>query len=368
MPKVRPKVLSYPGDPPKRMIFIGNSFFYYNNSMHNQVLGIARAADPAGKGYGGTSVTISGSAMDWHNVEGYFANKAMASYSFDENNSIVMTKREKLFDAAIMMDCSQCPDSSGTKDGLCRIRQEAERIGQNVQHRTGVVHVVGLCGQAGDDATTRQMPIRRPAMTTARSSFRRGWRLRGRSSSGRISCCMQPTGVTRARRERILRPPRCMQRFTGERRPATDFAPRLTSQRRTSCRRWPGRPFRTISAREIDPPRPAYPAPSERNDGARVYRYPPQAGAARWTGDMTIRTALPWISLLLIALAVLNPIGLDFIRLALFSNEQLSRNIAGPIVLMVLAILCALALVEFFVRMALLRRAQGRTAIAAKGE
>ena len=107
--EVRPKVLSYPGDPPKRMIFIGNSFFYYNNSMHNQVLGIARAADPAGKGYGGTSVTISGSAMDWHNVEGYFANKAMASYSFDENNNIVMTKREKLFDAAIMMDCSQCP-------------------------------------------------------------------------------------------------------------------------------------------------------------------------------------------------------------------------------------------------------------------
>ena len=83
---------------------------------------------------------------------------------------------------------------------------------------------------------------------------------------------------------------------------------------------------------------------------------------------MTIRTAWPWISLLLIAFAVLNPIGLDFIRLALFSNEQLSRNIAGPIVLMVLAILCALALVEFFVRMALLRRAQGRTAIAAKGE
>ena len=107
--EVRPKVLSYPGDPPKRMIFIGNSFFYYNNSMHNQVLGIARAADPGGKGYGGTSVTISGSAMDWHNVEGYFTNKAMASYSFDENNNIVMTRREKLYDAAIMMDCSQCP-------------------------------------------------------------------------------------------------------------------------------------------------------------------------------------------------------------------------------------------------------------------
>jgi hypothetical protein len=70
------------------------------------------------------------------------------------------------------------------------------------------------------------------------------------------------------------------------------------------------------------------------------------------------------MSLLLVALAALNPVGLDFIQTALFSNEQLSRNIAGPIVLMALAILCALALVEFVVRMLLLRR--GRAAIAAK--
>jgi hypothetical protein len=107
--QVRPKVLSYAGELPKRMLFIGNSFFYYNNGMQNQVLGIARAADPDNKGYGGTMVTISGSAMDWHNVEGYFTNKAMASYSFDENNNIVMAKRDKLYDAAIMMDCSLCP-------------------------------------------------------------------------------------------------------------------------------------------------------------------------------------------------------------------------------------------------------------------
>jgi hypothetical protein len=79
---------------------------------------------------------------------------------------------------------------------------------------------------------------------------------------------------------------------------------------------------------------------------------------------MTIRTAWPWVSLLLIALAALNPIGLDFIRMALFSNEQLSRNIAGPIVLMALTALCVLALVEFFVRIKLLGR--HRAAIAAK--
>ena len=151
--EVRPKVLSYPGDPPKRMIFIGNSFFYYNNSMHNQVLGIARAADPGGKGYGGTSVTISGSAMDWHNVEGYFTNKAMASYSFDENNNIVMTRREKLFDAAIMMDCSQCPIHPELSKVFTEFAKKQTATVRTVRHRAGAVHVVGLRGQAGDDAT-----------------------------------------------------------------------------------------------------------------------------------------------------------------------------------------------------------------------
>lgn len=108
--EVRPKVLSYGAEPPKTMIFIGNSFFYYNNSMHNQVLGFARAADRKNAGeYRATSVTISGSAMNWHGIEGYFTNPAMASYTFDDNNNIIMSKRDKLFDAAIMMDCSQCP-------------------------------------------------------------------------------------------------------------------------------------------------------------------------------------------------------------------------------------------------------------------
>ena len=45
--EVRPKVLSYPGDPPKRMIFIGNSFFYYNNSMHGHVRQLLRATPKA---------------------------------------------------------------------------------------------------------------------------------------------------------------------------------------------------------------------------------------------------------------------------------------------------------------------------------
>ena len=69
-----------------------------------------RAADPANQAaYRGTSVTISGSGIDWHDVASYFRPNAIGNYSFDANNNVVFNKLEKLFDVAIMMDCSQCP-------------------------------------------------------------------------------------------------------------------------------------------------------------------------------------------------------------------------------------------------------------------
>ena len=106
----KPVVTSLGPDFPKTEIFIGNSFFYYNNSMHNHVLQLEKAADPDHKrDYHGTSATIGGSGFDWHDVESYFRPNAIGSYSFDDHNNVVFNKRDKLFDVAIMMDCSQCP-------------------------------------------------------------------------------------------------------------------------------------------------------------------------------------------------------------------------------------------------------------------
>jgi hypothetical protein len=108
--QTKPKVTTLGPDFPKTEIFIGNSFFYYNNSMHSHVLGLERAADPAGKqDYRATSVTISGSGFDWHDTASYFRPNAIGNYSFDDQNNVVFNKLDKLFDVAIMMDCSQCP-------------------------------------------------------------------------------------------------------------------------------------------------------------------------------------------------------------------------------------------------------------------
>ena len=75
---------------------------------------------------------------------------------------------------------------------------------------------------------------------------------------------------------------------------------------------------------------------------------------------MHVRTRWPWISLLLGAVVALNPVGLDFLRSAFFSGEQLSRNIAQPIVLSALAILVLIGIIEWLVRLIVFkRRARG---------
>jgi hypothetical protein len=103
-----PKRLDSGVERPASAIYIGNSFFYYNNSLHNHVIRLLHAADPKYQ-FRATSVTISGSGADWHDVDSYFRPNGIGRYSFDDNNNIVFNKIDRLFDLAIMMDCSQCP-------------------------------------------------------------------------------------------------------------------------------------------------------------------------------------------------------------------------------------------------------------------
>jgi hypothetical protein len=96
------------GAPVSSMLWVGNSFFYYNNSMHGHYEALARAGDPAAQ-QRGVSVTISGSGLDWHDVASYLQPDRIGRYSFAPGNTIVFNKPGRQFDAVIMMDCSQCP-------------------------------------------------------------------------------------------------------------------------------------------------------------------------------------------------------------------------------------------------------------------
>jgi hypothetical protein len=108
--QTRPLVKSLGPDFPKSELFIGNSFFYYNNGLPGHLSLLEKAADPDHKqDYRTTMVTIGGSGFDWHDVESYFRPDAIGRYSFDDHNNVVFSKPGKLYDAAVMMDCSQCP-------------------------------------------------------------------------------------------------------------------------------------------------------------------------------------------------------------------------------------------------------------------
>ena len=106
--QLRPKVLDAGVTQPASAIYIGNSFFYFNNSLHSHVGSLIAEGMPGFK-HRATSATISGSGFDWHDVASYFRPNAIGSYSFDANNKVVFNKMDRLFDVAILMDCSQCP-------------------------------------------------------------------------------------------------------------------------------------------------------------------------------------------------------------------------------------------------------------------
>ena len=96
------------GTPPASSIYIGNSFFYFNNGITSHMAQLIAQGMP-GLRHRQTMVTISGSGFDWHDVESYFRPNALGKYSFDASNNVVFNKIDRLFEVAVMMDCSQCP-------------------------------------------------------------------------------------------------------------------------------------------------------------------------------------------------------------------------------------------------------------------
>ena len=86
--QTKPARIDAGATPIRSILWVGNSFFYYNNSMHGHYNELANGADPAGK-YRGVSVTISGSGLDWHDVASYLRPDAIGKYSFVGDNEIV---------------------------------------------------------------------------------------------------------------------------------------------------------------------------------------------------------------------------------------------------------------------------------------
>jgi hypothetical protein len=96
-----------PNAPPKSILWVGNSFFYYNNSMHGHVGQLLQGAGV--RGVRQTSATISGSGINWHDIAAHLKPGGVGSYSFVGDNEVRFNTFDRAFDAVIIMDCSQCP-------------------------------------------------------------------------------------------------------------------------------------------------------------------------------------------------------------------------------------------------------------------
>ena len=105
----KPLVKSFGATPPKSVAYIGNSFFYFNNGIISHLAPMV-AEGMKGHPYRQSMITISGSGFDWHDVDSYFRPNAIGKYSFAADNSVVFNQnRGPLFEASVLMDCSQCP-------------------------------------------------------------------------------------------------------------------------------------------------------------------------------------------------------------------------------------------------------------------
>jgi len=75
--ETKPKIKSLGIDSPKRVLFVGNSYLYYGDSLHNHTVRLARSADKENeKLYRYKSVTISGSYLWHHDIQSYIKPRA----------------------------------------------------------------------------------------------------------------------------------------------------------------------------------------------------------------------------------------------------------------------------------------------------
>jgi hypothetical protein len=120
------------GTPPASVIYIGNSFFYYNNGISNLVAQMLTAGAPK-QALRSTLVGIGGSGLDWHDVESYFRPNAIGRYSIGSDNIVSFNPpADPLFDVAVMVDCSQCPVHPDLKDIFIKYaKRHAETVRQH---------------------------------------------------------------------------------------------------------------------------------------------------------------------------------------------------------------------------------------------
>jgi uncharacterized protein DUF4886 len=101
-PRVKPDA-----PPPKNVLWVGNSFFYYHAGLARLVSNLLDKAVPR-HDFQFRMVTINGAALSWHDLDVYLRPGQMQGFSISADNTLVL-ESPRPFDAVLLQDCSQCP-------------------------------------------------------------------------------------------------------------------------------------------------------------------------------------------------------------------------------------------------------------------
>ena len=108
-PTVAPKRTSVDGEPVKAVLWVGNSFFYFNNGITSFMTQLAAAAGD-GLAARHTMFTVSGGGIDWQDIDTYLKpGSHVGGYSFLPGNVVRFNPPGRQYDTVVIMDCSQCP-------------------------------------------------------------------------------------------------------------------------------------------------------------------------------------------------------------------------------------------------------------------
>ena len=106
---VKPQRTQLDGGRAESVLWVGNSFFYYNNGINGMMSGLSQAAGTEHR-LRNVMMTIGGSGIDWHDLEAYLKpGSKIGYYSFVGDNEVRFNQPGRQFDTVVVMDCSQCP-------------------------------------------------------------------------------------------------------------------------------------------------------------------------------------------------------------------------------------------------------------------
>jgi hypothetical protein len=108
-PTVAPKRTVVDGAPVKSVLWVGTSFFYFNNGFESFMRGLAGAAGD-GLAAVNTIATIGAAGIDAHDVDAYLRpDSRIGAYTFLPNNDVRFEPPGRRYDTVVLLDCSQCP-------------------------------------------------------------------------------------------------------------------------------------------------------------------------------------------------------------------------------------------------------------------